>query len=249
MTGLREQQLAFTGYLRDPEHQPIPQGLDERRISIYRGLVFNNLCGLLDKFFPVLKQVITADQWNTMVRDFFISYQSQTPYFPQIAEEFASYLASGQLTEGLPAFTAELAHYEAQELALFTLDESPPEAPLDEVRLPDLPLALSPLALPLAYHYPVHQISDAFVPDSASDQPHCFLMLRDQSEAVRFFELAPLAYQLLHSMAAAPGLVPRQWLEAAAKPLGSEAAKTNFITQGIALLRSLNQNRIFIEVN
>ncbi|MGI9323290.1 MAG: HvfC family RiPP maturation protein [Pseudomonadales bacterium] len=271
MGELSNLQRAFTEHLRDPAHNPVPEGLDERRMGIYAGLVFNNLASLLSNFFPVLKQVITKDQWQQMVRDFFISHQSQTPYFPQIAGEFVEYLGSAQLAEGLPGFTAELAHYEWLELALFTLDESPPAKALDEDRLADLPLSLSPLAMPLAYTYPVHRISADLVPTEPDETPHCLLMLRDQSESIRFFELQPLAYQLLSDIRDRPGLVPRQWLEdlaikaGAGKAAAGEAAAgkagageafgneapadfvNNFINNGVELLKSLNQHLIFTE--
>ena len=88
MAELLTLQRAFTEYLRDPDHVAVPQGLDQRRISVYSGLIFNNISALLTDFFPVIHSILAAQTWDAMIRDFFISHQSQTPYFPEISGEF-----------------------------------------------------------------------------------------------------------------------------------------------------------------
>ena len=39
----QETQYQFAAYIRDPEHQPIPDQLESRRMAIYRDLFFNNI--------------------------------------------------------------------------------------------------------------------------------------------------------------------------------------------------------------
>lgn len=237
-------QSAFTGHLRNPDQVPVPANLDKRRIGIYSELIFNNLSALLSDFFPVIKSILQPAIWDRMIRDFFISHQSQTPYFPKISGEFAEYLAQGQLTTGLPDFLVELSHYEWIELAIYTLDESIPAAPLSEKDLEHSPLALSALAVPLAYSYPVHQIRPDFQPGAPSDEPIHLLVFRDINESVRFFELQPLSFQLLNQIQETPGLIATDWLLECAEQLGS-ADKKQFISNGIALLKSFNEHHIF----
>jgi hypothetical protein len=181
-----------------------------------------------------------------MVRDFFISHESQTPYFMQLAGEFSAYLAQGQLRSGLPDFLPELAHYEWIELALFTMDEELPESAIEAEELGDTPLALSPLALPLAYQHPVHLIGPNVLPKEPSQEPSFILVLRDAEDRVRFFELQLLSFQLLHHIQQNPGLIARDWLSDLADQTNVNE-KPTFIRNGLALLQSFNEHRIFIK--
>jgi len=44
---LRAQQFELTRHLRDPDGVPAPPALEERRVAVYRDLVFRNVEGLL----------------------------------------------------------------------------------------------------------------------------------------------------------------------------------------------------------
>src|SRR3546814_14020333 len=59
---LQQQQQALTRYLRDPDHCPIPPGMDVARAQVYRDLIFENLRGLLSGTFPVLVNVLGQDR-------------------------------------------------------------------------------------------------------------------------------------------------------------------------------------------
>jgi len=242
MGELSKLQKAFTEYLRDPEHVPVPAGLDERRMGVYSGLIFNNVSSLLSDFFPVIRSIVSEDAWRSMVRNFFIAHESQTPYFMALSGEFVEYLAESQLSADLPGYLIELAHYEWVELALFTMDEDHPEEIPQE--LGNLPLSLSPLAQPLAYSYPVHQIGPDFQPAVPGDAPTYLLVCRVPDESVRFFELQPLAFHLLNDMHMNPGLIPEAWLLKKAEEFGI-AEKKEFVRNGIELLKSFNRYRVF----
>lgn len=241
-------QKAFTEHLRNPDNVPVPAGLDKRRMRVYSELIFNNVSALLSDFFPVIKSLLPAPAWDAMVRDFFISHQSETPYFMELSGEFVEYLAGSQLTSQLPGFLIELAHYEWIELALFTLDEELPEAPVAAIDLANSPLTLTSLAAPLAYRYPVHQISPDFQPGSAGEQPTYLLVTRNSEDAIRFFELQPLSYELLNAIEQNPGLIVSEWLsDSAARFQVSD--KDQFLRNGIDLLASFNDQHMFTTGN
>ena len=115
----QEKQYAFAAHIRDPYNVPAPEGIEDRRMAIYRELFFNNLKSLLANMFPVLKKLHTADKWNGFVRQFMKYHRAETPYFLQLPQEFLRFLQD----EFEPAdddfpFLTELAHYEYIELAL-----------------------------------------------------------------------------------------------------------------------------------
>ena len=58
-------------------------------------------------------------------------------------------------------------------------------------------IALSPLAWPLAYQYPVHKIAPAFLPLEAPEQPTFLIVYRNSEDEVNFIEITPITYRLL----------------------------------------------------
>ena len=54
-------QYRFAAHLRDPEHQPAPEGLEDRRLKIYRELFYNNVEDFLQTAFPVLRRITEPD--------------------------------------------------------------------------------------------------------------------------------------------------------------------------------------------
>jgi len=242
MSELFSLQKAFTEHLRDPDHTPVPAGLDKRRMGVYSELIFNNVSALLSDFFPVIRSLLSEDQWRQMVRDFFISHQSQTPYFMELSGEFVEYLSHTQMIGGLPDFLVQLAHYEWVELAVYTMDEELPPTTISVADLAMSPLTLIDLAQPLAYSFPVHRISKAYQP--TTEEATYLLVCRSIDESVKFFELQPLSYQLLHEMQQNPGLIPQQWLSKAAGQFGADN-NDEFVSNGMALLQSFNEHRMF----
>lgn len=242
MSELLSLQKAFTEHLRDPDHTPVPAGLDERRMGVYSELIFNNVSALLSDFFPVIKSLLPDDQWRRMVRDFFISHQSQTPYFMELSGEFVEYLSHSQMISGLPDFLVQLAHYEWIELALYTMDDELPSESIPAPELAASPLTLIGLAQPLAYSFPVHRISKTYQP--RLEETTYLLVCRSVDESVKFFELQPLSYQLLYDMQQNPGLIPQQWLSDAAVQFGADS-HDEFVSKGMNLLQSFNEHRMF----
>ena len=56
-TSLRDSQLEMARFLRDPDHQPAPQGVEPRRLAIYQRLVYNNIESFISGGFPVLRSL------------------------------------------------------------------------------------------------------------------------------------------------------------------------------------------------
>ncbi|MFK3649045.1 DUF2063 domain-containing protein [Lysobacter enzymogenes] len=240
---LRAQQFELTQHLRDPAASPAPAGIEDRRLGIYRDLLFNNILSLLSGNFPVIERVLGEERWPRLVRDFFRDHRSHTPLFPEIAREFQRYLQSLDALD--PPFLLELAHYEWVELAL---QFSEAAAPRDDDRLADAdlldrPPQLSPLAWPLAYAWPVHRIGPDFQPVEPPAAPTLLLLRREADGEVRFSELSPLAFRLLQRLEEAPQLSGREQLRALAAEAGSDDA-TAFVDMGAGLLRQMRASGV-----
>lgn len=191
-------QRQFAAHLRDPQTNPRPAAIEDRRMAIYRELIFSNINGFLSNGFPVLKSIYAEDDWLAMMREFLQKHRSQSPLFQDIGREFLSYLEHDRDDPDDPPFLDALAHYEWVELALSVL-ESPFEirAVSPQTDVMQLKLHTSPLAWPLAYDYPVHQIGPQYQPTEPLPVPAFLLVYRDEDDDVKFIELNPVSARLI----------------------------------------------------
>lgn len=243
---LAEQQKAFAAHLRDPEHVPPPEGIEPRRMAIYRELFFNNLVDLLGGSFPVARRILGMERWRRLVREFYAHHRAHTPYFLELPAEFLGWLtARAARAADEPAFLPELAHYEWVELALAISEEVAPEAaPAGAADPLDTPLAVSPLAWPLAYRWPVQRLSPEFQPAEPPTTPTFLLVYRDAADAVQFLEIGAETARLLDAIERSPGLTVRQVLPAGAAAAAAEnaarAAIGDLLGRGVLVPQPVN---------
>ncbi len=198
----QDKQYEFAAHIRDPEHRPAPEGIEDRRMAIYRELFFNNLRNLLGKTFPVLRKLHDDEHWDRFIRQFMQVHQAKTPYFLELPEEFLNFLRNEyehQVDDF--QFLVELAHYEYIELALSIATESNnlEEVDPDGDLLANIPVK-SVLTWVYAYQYPVHRISSDFLPTQPDDQPVYLAVYRKTDDKVGFLELNPVTAGLLNAI-------------------------------------------------
>ncbi len=200
----RRLQYAFTAHLRDPASKPVPEGIEERRMEIYRDLVFSNVEMFLSSNFPVIRNLYSNAEWHVLTRDFLREHECHTPLFPEFGREFLRYVEfRREHGRGDPDFLLELAHYEWAELAL-SLDENElSDTPHDPGGDPATGVpVMSPLACVLAYRYPVHLIGPDFRPEQPADEPTVLLLVRGRDDEVRFNEINALTALLIERLQA-----------------------------------------------
>jgi hypothetical protein len=193
-------QRQFTQYIRDPDNSPKPTDIEERRMDMYRDLLFTNISGMLSDGFPVLKQILPEAKWTALCRDFFSRHQSHSPYFSEISQEFIQFLQSerseSKESENDLPFLVELAHYEWTELFVSIAEEN--VAKLETIENPtNRVLTVSNTAMAVAYTYPVHKISPDYLPSEAPDKPTYLAVYRTTDNQAGFLETTPMTHALL----------------------------------------------------
>jgi uncharacterized protein len=239
----KAKQREFAAYIRDPENNPAPADVKEQRMSMYRELFFNNIEGFLSDNFPVLRKILTDRQWFALAQDFFAKHSCKTPYFLQIPEEFLDYLQNERDSPDDLPFMLELAHYEWVEMALSIAIE---ELVVNRQSLDNLlekAVALSPLAWPLLYQYPVQKIGPAFLPLAAPEQPTFLIVYRNKEDDVNFIEITPITYRLLEIVQEHESLLVEDCL----KQVAMESNHTDpgfIIAGGLQILKELAEKTI-----
>jgi len=233
----QQYQQDFTAHIRNPTASKKPAKVAARRMQVYTEIVFNNLDSSVSACFPVASKVLGKRVWTRLIRDFFVSYQSRTPLFRQIPEEFLNYLGTlNELPEYVPAFLPSLAHYEWIELAVSVADVMDAEADANGDLLDGQPVFAASLSV-LSYDYQVQLISPRFKPDMPLPQPVNLLVFRARDDNVRFIELNPVTARLILLLKDG-GVSGRIALEHLAAEMG-HADPANIIQFGHSILQDL----------
>ena len=199
---LDELQRRFAAHLRDPARAPAPEGIEDRRLQIYRELFFNNVAGLLAGTFPVLHEILGPGRWARLARDFYRDHRCHTPLFLEIPREFLDYLGTEREAQpDDPPFLYELAHYEWVELALAVDEQDLATVDADTAGdlLAGVPV-LSPLAWPLAYRFPVHRLAPQYQPAEAPAEPSFYVARRDRRDQVGFMQVNAVTLLLVERL-------------------------------------------------
>lgn len=244
---LRARQLAFAAHLRDPDRCPAPDDVEDRRMGVYRELIFNNLESLLAGYFPVIHGILPGDHWKGLVRDFLIRHRARTPLFTELAQELLDFLHRERVGHpDDPPFLLELAHYEWVELALLISDEEPDLSGVDPGGdlLAGAPV-LSPLAWPLSYRFPVHRISPKLQPAEAPVEATHLIAYRNGAEVVEVMETNAVTQRLLSLLVENPIAAGRTLLGRIAAELGHPKPE-QIVAFGAQLLGDLRQRGVLL---
>jgi len=210
----RAVQLEFAAHIRNPGLHPKPADVDERRMRVYRELVYNNIEGFVAGAFPIAKKLLSqghsvaasgTSRWHQLVRLFVHQHASTSPYFLEVSQEFLEFLGQSEHL-ALPPFVLELCHYEWVELALRVDERDIPDTlqlggaiqPIlgDADLLQHVPV-VSPLARSLAYEYAVHRVRGDLPISGVMPQPTFLVVYRDPQDEVRFLEVNAMTTLLL----------------------------------------------------
>jgi len=214
---LKQAQFEFAAHIRNPDIHKAPDGIEDRRMAIYRELFYNNIEGFICSGFPVLRSICSDAYWHALVRDFMTRHRAKTPYFLEIAQEFLVYIQNLRPPQQFPddpPYLLELAHYEWVELAL---DVSESEIPAACGVFPDCSVLMSscvhvsPLVWCLSYVYPVHRIGPEYINkglseiEPPSDSTH-LVVYRDRMDKVGFIAANAVTLRLLQLLQASPDI-------------------------------------------
>jgi uncharacterized protein len=239
-------QYRFTAHMRDPDHCPGPEGVEDRRLGIYRELLYNNVEGFMSNAFPILRSIISDERWHAMMRDYFARHQARTALFPRMPQEFLRYLADERDDRHDPPFMRELAHYEwlEVEVSLDTRELGDVEVDPSADLLDGRPRP-NPVVRPQVYAFPVHRISPEVQPQTAPGEPTYLVVFRNREDDVSFMELNAVSARLLELILSDQPRSSRAMLEMIARELehpdpaaviaGGRAILETFVDKGIVL--------------
>lgn len=192
-------QRQFLAHLRNPEHEPLPNGFAEQGAGIYVDLLYNKFNDSLELCFPVVHEILGEAAWQQLLKKFIAEHCCKSPYYRQIPDEFIRYLHTERGSESAPPYLLELAHFEWVEMVL-AIAEAEPITASTFGAVNDW-LACRPLFVPilevLHYVYPVQRMNASYQPTIPPEQAKHILGFRDMHDVVQFIELQPATARLL----------------------------------------------------
>jgi len=243
----RQIQLDFAAHIRNPNTSDRPVGVESRRMQIYLDLFYNNIESFLANNFPIAKEVLAGERWDTLAREYFHKHVARSPYFLEIPEEFIKFLDMRENKDDLPPFFRELCHYEWVELALDVSELEIPDSGIDPQGdlLVGMPV-VSPLAWSLCYQYPVHQIGKQHQPPEAEGQAeYYYVVYRNRSDEVGFVESNVVTARLLQLLVEANVDSGAQVLDIIAAELAGSSS-TQVIEGGLETLEKFRRLDIIL---
>ena len=252
---LRAVQAEFAAYIRHPERNPLPVGIEERRMRIYARLFYNTVESCLAATFRVFRRTVGKPLWHALVRDFMHRHRAESPYYARIPEEFLDYLSGldagparssedGETAPRVPPFALELCHYEWVKRALEQAPDA--ECRFDDAQLgEDDVVQRSPLAWPLRYAYPVTRVGPDFQPETPPTAATCLIVYRDRDDRVRVMSASPGTLALLQAIGA-ERTVGDCLRAVAPERSGRDAATMRVEQSGLAMLNRLHRHDIVV---
>lgn len=242
-----EVQKAFAAHIRNPDRRSPPPDIEDRRMRIYRELVFNNVASLFEQGFPVLRRCLGPTRWAALIRDFLSEHRAATPLFPELGQELLAYLSHGRAPRSEdPAFLIELAHYEWVETAL-TFSDAEADAGLADPNgdlLAGVPV-VSPLAWNLSYRFPVHRIGPEFQPREPDAELTHLVVYRNRQERVEFLKINLVTQRLLQLLQDDSQRTGRDALDVIAAEL-RHPHTDQLIAAGHAMLSDLRERQVLL---
>lgn len=191
--------------MRNPKAPSATDGLDTKRVNLYRSLVYNNIESFLASSFPQVKARMRDRRWHKTIRDFIRSGQTTTPIFHELPGCFVLWLSEEALGNSeLDRMLEQLAHFAWVRHALdFAPDEKPDHIDSNGDLLQGNP-RWSSLAWPLHYDWRIHDV----MPEKpvAKESVH-LLAWRDTNDKVQWKEVGPATVMLADSIREADGKV------------------------------------------
>jgi hypothetical protein len=196
-------QSALANYCRTGNLQDIP-GVDHQRVHHYRRLVFNIIDDSLASAYPLTRNLLSREEWDMLVNEFFSSHPCQSPQVWTMPKEFYEYLieVNHPLLTKYP-FLQELLWMEWLEIEIYMMEDQKVNYQGSDISGIGK-LVINPEHRLLTLNYPVHlKQASQIQPDDRGN--HYLLMHRDPvSGKVHFTDLSPFFTRIIEHLTGQP---------------------------------------------
>lgn len=189
-------QRDLAGYVRTGKEGNIP-GVTKGRLTHYKRLVNNVVFGTISQAYPIARKVMSRNEWNYMLHNFFVEHDAQTPILWKLPYEFYLYAKEQDYAAELnKPWLSELLWFEWLEIEVHMMpDQEHPDYNTVGDPVAD-PLVINNESRLINLQYPVHLYP---VKEVESKKGNYFLAVFREKESgtVKFINLSSLHVRLL----------------------------------------------------
>ena len=198
LTKTHHHQSSLATYCRTGNTVEI-EGAVQKNLTHYRRLVFNNVLDTLETAYPITKNLLGDENWETIVNRFFSTYNIQSPQIWMMPEEFKNYLLEQEkeLLNTYPLLE-NLLEFEWPEVEIFMMPDIPHEKPEEGFYI------LNPEIDILKLSYPVHIKSPLLITNEDLGTYFVSLHRNPNTGSVQFTNLSIPFVDVLEHLSANP---------------------------------------------
>ena len=192
MANLNQHQLPFqrvqavlAEHIRNPETNPPPSDVEDRRLQIYRRLFYNTIESFCSRNLRSLRNIVDDEYWHTLIREFMHSYRCDSPYFREIPQQFMHFLVETHKEKDRLPYITELCHFDAIRLELRLAPDTTYATESDSIDFQTDKLVLSDLVRLLSYQWPVHEIDADYIEIQPPTEPTWIVAFRNKQDNVQ----------------------------------------------------------------
>ncbi|MGN6645825.1 MAG: HvfC/BufC N-terminal domain-containing protein [Cytophaga sp.] len=189
-------QRMLTNYIRTGIEPDLP-GSSQEGIKRYRQLIYNVVNDSLNKAYPLTQALLSAEEWDQAVKEYFSSYACRSPFLWRMPFEFYEYVKNDclKLNASYP-FLSDLLLFEWVEIEVFMMEDIEVAYTTDGNILFSR-LVLNPACILQYFQYPVYK-KDAKEIEEIDRANYFMLTYRHpETNKVHFLEISPMFAKML----------------------------------------------------
>ena len=154
--GTKHIQYQLANYCRTGKITDLP-GVREDRLPHYHRLVNNGINNTLEQAYPLTKQLLAQNQWESAVTAFIQEHDNQTPFIWKLPYEFYGFVKEKKFSEAFDIpYLNDLLYFEWVEIEVHTMPDIQAGPYQEHGDLFDDTLVVNPGHELISLEYPVH---------------------------------------------------------------------------------------------
>lgn len=138
-----------------------PQKLNASRadgLKQYRRLFRNNINNTMVQAYPITFEILSKEQWDILIDDFFSKHDAKTPSVWKLPFEFYQFVENNNYSDEFEMpFLNDLMHFEWVEIEVYTMEDNEIEPWTEDGDIIKNPIRINPDYVITQLEYPVHQ--------------------------------------------------------------------------------------------
>ncbi len=172
------------------------------RVNHYRRLVYNIVDDSLESAFPLTRNLLTDEQWDTLVQNFFATHKCQSAQIWEMPKEFYNYFKETESSvKNLYSQLEDLLLFEWMEIEVFMMEDIEFPQVVKEGNILSDTLSVNPEFKIFRVSYPVHLKIAKDITQDDKGKYYILLFREKETGKVQFIDLSAVYVLIIENIA------------------------------------------------